>query len=79
MIIAKELRAKKLKALAESEGVTLGELLEHAVTDSACPGICVDAACDYTIAEIEPDQRAGYCEGCGRNTVQSCLVLFGVI
>jgi hypothetical protein len=30
-------------------------------------------------AEMEPDQRAGYCEQCGKNKVVSALILAGVI
>jgi len=41
-------------------------------------GLCLTPECSYT-TEVEPDQRAGYCECCGHNSVQSLFVLMGVI
>lgn len=65
-----------LNALAESEGLTVDEMLARAVVDSVSPAICVE--CGAT-AEMEPDQDRGYCTSCGRNTVVSALVLAGLI
>lgn len=79
MSLNKELVERKLKELVESEGFdTLEEMLEACIADSVSPAICTAPNCDYT-AEMEPDQRAGYCEACGQNTVQSALVLAGII
>lgn len=70
-------RRLKLEKLAETEGfATVEHLLEAAVLDSVSPGIC--ANCDYT-TEVEPDQREGYCESCGAGTVQSALILAGLV
>jgi hypothetical protein len=69
---------KKLEILAENEGMTVEEMLEQATFDSVAKGICSEPGCDYT-TEVEPDQDKGYCEGCGGQTVKSCLVLAGVI
>ena len=67
----------RLKKLADSEGHdTIQDFLEANVIDSVSPGICNN--CDYT-TEVEPDQREGYCEACGTQTVQSGLVLAGLI
>ena len=74
-----KLREAKLAKLIESEGYnTLEELAETIVSDSVSPAICVEQDCDYT-TEMEPDQDAGYCEACGKNTVQSALVLAQII
>jgi len=62
--------------LAASEGMKELDMLEKATWDSVVPGICLE--CGYT-AEVEPDSTQGYCEGCGKQTVQSCLILAGVI
>jgi hypothetical protein len=79
MVLSKPEREAKLKKLAELEGFeTVDEMFDAAVTDAVCPGICINLACDYT-TEVEPDQRRGYCENCGTQTVQSCLVLAGLI
>lgn len=79
MPLNKELVQRKLKELVESEGFeTLEDMLEACIADSVSPAICTAPNCDYT-AEMEPDQRAGYCEACGQNTVQSALVLAGII
>ena len=42
------------------------------------PGICMSPSCDYTTL-VEPDQSAGWCEDCERNSVISGLILAGVI
>ena len=74
-----KLREAKLAKLIESEGYgTLEEMAEAIVSDSVSPAICVEPDCDYT-TEMEPDQDAGYCEACGKNTVQSALVLAQII
>jgi len=68
----------KLKQLADLEGKSIDELLESCIMDSVNPGICANEWCDYT-TEVEPDQRAGWCEECQENTVKSALVLADVI
>lgn len=69
----------KLKTLAQIEGyATVLALLEAAARDSVSPGICICPDCDYA-TEVEGDQREGWCEFCDRGTVQSCLVLAGLI
>jgi hypothetical protein len=79
MALSKSEREAKLQRLAELEGFeTVDEIFDAAVTDSVCPGICISPGCDYT-TEVEPDQRKGYCEICGTQTVKSCLVLAGLI
>ena len=76
--ISRELRDRKLSALAKSEGRSLTELAEAALLDGHCASICIREDCDYT-TEMEPDQDRGYCEACGFNSVHSCLVLMGLI
>jgi hypothetical protein len=79
MALSKAEREAKLQKLAELEGFdTVDEMFDAAVTDGECPGICVNPACDHT-ADVEPDQRKGYCENCGTQTVKSCLVLAELI
>jgi hypothetical protein len=71
--------SKKLDLLTESEGYDdVLDLLTAAMTDSVCPGICMNGACDYT-TEVEPDQDRGWCESCRTNTVKSALILAGLI
>jgi hypothetical protein len=79
MVLASSTRQTKLTQLAEIEGFgSIDEMLEAAVFDSVSPGICTCSGCDYT-TEVEPDQRQGWCELCGRGTVASALVLAGII
>jgi len=79
MSLTPEEKATKLRKLVESEGYSsLDALLQACIADSVSPGICIRPDCDYT-TEIEPDQRCGYCEACGGQTVQSALVLAGII
>lgn len=69
----------KLQELAEAEGFDdPQDLLEEAITDSVCPGICMNPECSYT-CEVEPDQDHGWCEACETNTVKSAMILAGVI
>lgn len=69
----------KLETLAEIEGYEDSfEMLEEAITDSVCPGICTNPDCNYT-TEVEPDSASGWCEICQTNTVSSCMILAGVI
>ena len=77
MSIEKPTARTRLQELAESEGYDkVADLLEAAVIDSISPGICM--VCGHT-GEVEPDQAAGYCDGCGANTMKSALILAGVI
>ena len=79
MILSRKERVALLKRLVEASGFdTIEQLLESTVVDSVSPAICVNAGCDYT-TEMEPDQREGYCEICGTNTVQAALVLAGMV
>lgn len=79
MALSEETRLKKLRTLAEIEGYdSVEDMLEEAVRDAVSPAICVNPDCDYT-AEMEPDQREGWCEMCDTNTVQAALVLAELI
>ena len=74
------LRQQKLAALVKDAGFeSLHDLYEATLTDVVAPGICASPDCDYTTDTIEPDQDAGYCEACGKNSVVSALVLAGLI
>ena len=75
-IFGKMTQQQGLKKLAASEGMEEMDMLEKAMFDGIAPGICLE--CGYT-ASVEPDSTKGYCEGCGKQTVQSCLILAGVI
>ena len=68
----------KLDTLAVIEGLTVEELLEQATFDVSCKGICSELGCNYT-TDVEPDQKHGYCEMCGGQTVTSCLILAGIM
>ena len=69
----------KLERLAEIEGfASIEQLLEACAYDSVSPGICTRDGCDYT-AEVEPDQDRGWCEECESATVESALVLAGLV
>ena len=56
---------------------TLDDLLEAVVGDSISPGICVNP--DWHTTEVESDQRPGYCEVCGTQTVKAVLILAGIV
>ena len=72
-------KVAKLKELAADFGYDdTTTMIEEAVCDSVSPAICIKRGCDYT-TDMEPDQDAGCCEVCGGQTVQSALVLAGMI
>ncbi len=67
----------KLAKIAEAEGFpTIDDMLESAATDSVAPGICMTCDC---VCDVEPDQDRGWCESCDANTVQSALVIAGLM
>lgn len=72
-------KAEKLETLAGIEGFEdAQEMLEEASFDSIVPCICTMPDCDSTFS-WEPDCQDGLCEECGCDSVDSCLILAGVI
>jgi len=72
------LEARKLADLADQCGMSVCFFIEEYALDDVVPGICMNPDCEYS-AEYEPDQRKGWCEDCGRQSVCSGLVLAGII
>jgi hypothetical protein len=69
----------KLARFVELEGYCeFADLAQAMVCDTLSPAICMNEGCDYH-TEMEPDQTRGYCEACGTNSMQSALVLGGLI
>ena len=52
------------------------QMLEENIIDSVNPGICRE--CGYS-TDVEPDQDKGWCEECDTPTVESCMILAGII
>ena len=75
-------KRQKLRKLAKIEGCeTVTELLELSPRDAVSPAICCNPdnlECDYS-TEMEPDQNQGWCEECDKGTMQSALILAGLI
>jgi hypothetical protein len=79
MHLSTQVRQEKLAKLLAAEGYeTLEQLAAAVLSDSVSPAICIETDCDYT-TEMEPDQDAGYCELCRKNTVVAALVLAELI
>lgn len=69
----------KLQTLADYTGYnSVYDMLGAAQLDNSVPGICINSWCDF-VAYVEPDQDAGWCEECAMHTVQSALVVAGLI
>jgi hypothetical protein len=69
----------KLQTLAEIAGYgSVTEMLLDNNFSSIVPAICMNPNCDATY-DYEPDCDSGYCEECHKNSVQSCLVIAGII
>lgn len=70
----------KLEQLAEIEGYdSVENMLEEATFDSVTCGICTNEGCDATTSCIEPDGHGMFCENCKTNTIDSCLIIAGII
>jgi hypothetical protein len=79
MLLTAEQRRAKLRTLMKHEGyASVVELMKAIVTDTVSPAICCNEDCNYT-AEMEPDQEGGWCDECRANTMQSALILAGLI
>lgn len=77
--LTEEQKQAKLHLLAEIMGYDDAQgLLEVAVFDSIVPCICTEPDCDATY-DWEPDCRDELCEECGNESVDSCLILAGVV
>jgi hypothetical protein len=70
--------ASKLDELAVIEGLTVAEFIDQYALDSVVPAICMNEGCDFT-AELEPDQREGWCEECETPSLKSGIVLAGIL
>jgi hypothetical protein len=67
-------RQQKLAKLLEIEGYD--DITDLA--DAVSPAICSNPGCNY-VCEMEPDQDQGWCNECRTNTMQSALILAGLI
>jgi hypothetical protein len=70
---------EKLATLIESEGFENNmDFIEAFITDSVCPAICMNDDCEHT-SNLEPDQDRGWCDECNTGSMQSGLLLMGLI
>ena len=65
--------------LEEDSGISAEDMMENAVYDGVSAAICTNPDCEAISEDMEPDQREGHCEECHQQTVQSILVLKGMI
>lgn len=71
-------RVAALDAIAHEEGYdSQNALLSAMAMESVVPGMC--RACETVHSSCEPDMDEGYCESCGENRVESCLIIAGWI
>ena len=76
--VSPQVRRELLNQLADVEGMSIDAMLHEASTDSVAKAICVTPECGYA-QEMEPDQDRGWCPECEDGTIQSCLILAGII
>ena len=70
--------AKSLARIAEDEGYeTIDKLIFGVSLESLQPGRC--RSCGFVTTGVEGDSREGWCEGCGKNHVESVAVLAGLL
>ena len=70
-------QSEPLRVLADLEGFSVMKMLEEATYDGNCPCICTN--CLQFTAYREPDAEDDTCPECNTTTVQSCLILAGII
>ena len=70
--------AAKLDELARIMDMTVAAFIEEYALESVVPAICMNDGCDFT-ADLEPDQREGFCEECRTESLRSGIVLAGLI
>lgn len=67
------------EALLDDEGFEdQAEMLEVYAYESIVPGVCKDKEC-LAVTNTEPDQDRGWCPVCHKNTIISCLRLWGLV
>jgi hypothetical protein len=72
-------KREKLQSLLNWTGAPdAWEILRRVNGDAVAPGICMNEDCNC-IADVEPDQRRGYCDECHTNTVKPALVLADLV
>jgi hypothetical protein len=72
-------KAQKLNVLVSLYGYdSIQEMLETAAFDSVVPAICTAPGCEASY-ELEPDCCHELCVECRGMSVDSCLILAGVI
>jgi hypothetical protein len=77
-VAAANAEASKLDQLASTWGMSVAELIETYALETQVPGICMNPGCTYS-TEVEPDLCNGWCEECDTQSVQSAIVLAGII
>jgi len=72
------LNDKRLYSLAKAHGYkSTTDMLTAASARGIAPALCENEGCNR-LAEMEPDQTAGWCDQCNKNTMVSCLVIAGI-
>jgi len=72
-------KAAKLDALMDIYGYDdLQDMLEVMQFEGSVAAICTEEDCNATF-DWEPDCENGQCEECGCESVDSCMILAGVI
>jgi hypothetical protein len=79
MSLSYQERSRKLRIVTDSLGYLHPiDLLHHYLDHQVVPGICTNSGCDC-IVSVEYDTELGHCPNCNTCTVESILVLSGVI
>jgi hypothetical protein len=71
---------ESLELLAAQYGYESGmDLIAHHAMESVVPAICANLDCDEYSSDLEPDCENGFCDYCGESSMDSCMVLAGII
>ena len=77
--LTEEQKEAKLETLMEIYGFDdVQAMLEEMQFEGCVASICTEPDCDATF-DWEPDCEGGQCEECGCESVDSCMILAGVI
>lgn len=68
---------RAFEVLLDNLGLSSEEdYLRHYGMDNSVPGICLEC---HEVESVEPDCQDGSCSFCGKDSIQSGLILLGLI
>lgn len=71
-------RKQKVADLADAFDMSAGDFIEASLGQETCYGICTNGGCNAS-RRVAADEKGYKCPRCGTKTIQSVLVLAGLL